>query len=277
MGRPSNPPLFQPIKHTTDEVVNRVQDNVKKLAGAVSETLEEYATTAELDTAIAAAVAALPGSVIALRVLTNGTVSYTPTAGTRDIILEEWGGGGGGGGAVATGAGQVSAGGGGGAGGYLRKVIKGIGAGPFTVAIGAGGTGVNGAAGNNGGNTTFNDETTTYTAFGGVAGGVGGLAGAFALLAQGGTRNTTSTNGDVNGTGTHGGHAFALSSSATLSGEGGHTSLGGGGQRNGGTTAGGNGVANTGGGGGGASAGNSSAAQTGGTGGTGLMLITELS
>lgn len=217
--------------------------------------------------------AAIYGRLRSTQVLTNGTTAYTPTAGTRDIVIEMWGGGGGGGGTAATGVGQTAAGAGGGGGGYLRKRIAAIGAGPFTVAIGAGGTGVNGAGGNIGGNTTFNDGATTYTAFGGQPGGVGVPTGVLAIN-SGAPRGATSTNGDVNGTGTHGGDGWA-NGAGVVSGPGGDTSLGGGGQRQAGTAAGGNGVAGTGGGGGGASAAASAAAQTGGAGGTGLMVISE--
>lgn len=228
-----------------------------------------------LDLTVAQMQAAIPyvGRLRAVRVLTNGTTSYTPTAGTTDVVLELWGGGGAGGGTAATGVGQTAAGAGGGGGGYLRKRIAAIGAGPFTVAIGAGGTGVNGAGGNTGGSTTFNDGTTTYTAFGGSGGSAGAAVGALTIT-SGASRGTTSTNGDVNGTPTLGGDGWA-NGTGVISGPGGCTSLGGGGQRNSGTTVGGAGVAGTGGGGGGASAAASAAAQTGGAGGTGLMVISE--
>lgn len=215
-----------------------------------------------------------PDAVIAVRVLTNGTTSYTPTPGTRDIIIELWGGGGSGGGAVATGAATVSVGGGGGSGGYLKKRIANIGAGPFTVAIGGGGTGASGLAGNAGGVTTFNDGTTTYTANGGGAGAVSAAVGVV-TAADGGIRAGVSTNGDINGYGVKGQFGLVCTTTTGFGGWGASTSLGGGASGAQATGAGSSGGTNTGSGGGGAM-GNNAAAQTGGNGAAGLMVITEL-
>lgn len=217
-----------------------------------------------------------PAGVIGVRVLTSGT-SYTPTNGTKDIILEMWGGGAAGGGAAATAAATSSSGSGGGSGSYLRKRITGLGAGPFTIAIGAGGTGVSGGTGNNGGSTTFNDGTTTYTAPGGNGGTTTG-AGAPFIAQAGGAGAAVATNGDVNGFGAPGQMALVYQTTAAISGAGGSTSLGGAGAAVIGTGAGvaGNAAgANTGSGGSGA-AGNNAAAQTGGAGAAGRIVITEL-
>lgn len=214
-----------------------------------------------------------------VRVLTNGTTSYTPTAGTRDIIVEGWAGGGAGGGSPIAGASLSSCGAGGGSGGYFRKRIANIGAGPFTVAIGAGGVGASAAIGGTGGDTTFNDGTTTYTAKAGTGGQPGGPASAAVTVSQAGGGGAVSTNGDVNGAGNPGGFGLVTGALTGVVGSGGATSLGG--ARGGSTVSAAtsfNGVAaiaNTGSGGGGGYS-NNAAASTGGNGATGLIVITEI-
>jgi trimeric autotransporter adhesin len=214
------------------------------------------------------------GGLNSKKVITNGTTSYTPTSGTKSVMIELWGGGGAGGGSAAT---AGSAGGGGGSGGYARYFWSSVGAGPYTVAVGAGGTGVSGATGNAGGNTTFNTGSLTVIASGG-AGGIGGTGGAFIKFTIGGVGGG-SLNGDINAFGAPGGNAMtSLLATTEVSGVGGSTSLGGGGVAVSCTTAttvvGVAGKANTGGGGGGSVSGTGTA-QTGGAGGTGLMYIWE--
>lgn len=223
---------------------------------------------------IRSAMAAEP---IGFRVITSGT-SYTPTTGTTSIVIELWGGGGAGGGTAATAAGTCAAGGGGGSGGYLRKRIGSVGAGPFTVAIGAGGTGVSGSNGNAGGATTFNDGSTTYTAQGGGGGFVGGAGGPGLQFTQGGAGAAVSVNGDVNAYGATGKWGLIIGTAAGVAGDGAPTALGGNGAGNifSGTTS--NGAAaqaNTGSGGAGSNAGNSATTRAGGAGGSGLITVLE--
>ncbi|GKX56363.1 hypothetical protein SOASR030_24750 [Leminorella grimontii] len=78
---------------------------------------------------------------------------YTPTAGTKRIIVEAIGGGGASGGVGATTTARVSMSGCGTNGAYAKVLIDTPSAAP--VIIGAGGAGVVNAAGNNGGTTSF--------------------------------------------------------------------------------------------------------------------------
>lgn len=133
-------------------------------------------------------------------VILNGTTSYATPAGVVAINIQGSAAGGGGGGCAQTGTNDGMAGGAG-SGGYFTKLIVSP-SGTYTVAVGAKGTG--GAAGNNagtdGGNTTFANGATTYTANGGK-GAPGTVANAHSL---GGAGGAISTNADVNVAGTPG-------------------------------------------------------------------------
>lgn len=206
---------------------------------------------------------------------TAGAGTYTPTSGMVYCQIECVGGGGAGGGAAATAGGENSVGGGGGAGEYTRAMFSAatIGA-SIAVSVGAGGTGVSGAAGNNGGNTTVG--STILSAVGGsggtqangagsqqTSGGAGGTGGVGADLAiPGGTGDSGLT--------TLGGFASGGNGGANTLGpsdnNGRHTVAGGG--------VGLPGIAYGSGGGGGAN-GVSSAARVGGDGADGVIVITE--
>jgi hypothetical protein len=121
------------------------------------------------DTGGANWVTAYSWRLINIRYITaSGT--YTPTAGTNGVDVELVGGGAAGGGAIGPSSGFVSAGAGGGGGGWGRKRIL-TGFSGVSCTIGAGGTPVLGAAGNNGGATSFGG---LITATGGTGGTVGG-------------------------------------------------------------------------------------------------------
>lgn len=113
----------------------------------------------------------------------NGT--WTKPAGAQRVFVQVQAGGGAGGGAVTNISGSSAMGGGGGGGGYVEAWFD---ASSLTsteaVVVGAGGTGVSGAAGNNGGNSTFDiltanggsggpTRSTSAVAFG-IEGGAGG-------------------------------------------------------------------------------------------------------
>ncbi|WP_160286406.1 hypothetical protein [Pseudomonas knackmussii] len=107
------------------------------------------------------------GRLLGVQIFTaNGT--YTPTAGTKSVIIEAVGGGGAGGGAAATSSGQLSTGSGGHGGAYgkgrFTSAFSGV-----TVTIGAGGTAA--AAGANSGG---NGGTTSFGALLSCPGGLGG-------------------------------------------------------------------------------------------------------
>ena len=170
----------------------------------------------------------------------NGT--YTATSGTNFVVVEVIGGGGGGGQ-----QGNPQGGGGGGAGGYARKKITSSFSGQ-TVTIGSGG-----AVTATGGTSSFGSlVTATGGSGGGLTGGEGGVG----------------SSGDLNlkGSGGSGG-----STSYVACGSGGSGFMGYGGGAGGGSTLN-NAGANTGGGGGG-----NYPAQTGGTGGSGLVVVYEFS
>lgn len=114
-----------------------------------------------------------PGRLLNTQLFTTSGI-YTPTVGTRTIIIELLGGGGAGGGSAPTSSGQQASGSGGGSGGYVKaRLTSGFSGQPIT--IGAGGTGVSNSNGNPGGNTLFMSLTAT--------GGGGGVTGAATTLA----------------------------------------------------------------------------------------------
>lgn len=99
-----------------------------------------------------------PGRFLGVQVFTN-TGAYTPTAGTKAIVVEGVGGGAGGTGVPATGGGAGAVGGGGGSGASFKVLIR-TGFSGATVTIGTGGAGVVGSAGIAGGATSFGTFAT---------------------------------------------------------------------------------------------------------------------
>lgn len=210
----------------------------------------------------------------------TGAYTYTPTAGTRFIVIELQGAGGGGGGVVQPGGTSIALGTGGGGGGWLRKLLTTA----FSGATGVvGALGAGGAAGNNAGiigaDTTFiqTGGGTTYTASGG-SGGAGGSASANAFNASGAAGGTT-TNGDnnLNGQGSIGAIATGLNN--LISSRGGKSMYSRGAGFNiingSNSSAAGPAATGNGGGGGGAIANGTGAAAAGGDGTNGLVIIYE--
>ena len=140
------------------------------------------------------------GPQIAMQVLTSGT-TWTCPLGVRTAKITGTGGGGSGG----KSSGSVVSAGGSGAGTFIKQVRLTPGT-AYTYAIGSAGASQTtaGVAGNNGGNTTFNDGVTTYTA----TGGGGGSAGT--QMTNSFTAGSTATNGDIN---VRGGWGLGLASS----------------------------------------------------------------
>ena len=215
----------------------------------------------------------------------NGT--FTVPAGVTSIKVECWGGGGAGGAAQ----GNPSAGGGGGGGSYVRNnaitVVPGQ---SYTVTVGAGGLGVNNAAGPAGGDSWFGSVSTIL-----AKGGNGGArATANNTTASGATAVTTGNVGSTSPYSYYGG-AGGTGGANGASGGGGGSSAGTGSSGNPGigvnagaaVTGGGAGVAgstnsadgadntNLGGGGAGARAGNNTD-RAGGNGGNGKVVITYI-
>lgn len=94
-----------------------------------------------------------PGRLLRTTVLTSGT-SHTTTAFTTAMVVKVQGAGGGGGGCTSVASAAAGAGGGGG-GSYAERYFVVEPSTAYAYTIGAAGTGVSGAAGNNGGNSTF--------------------------------------------------------------------------------------------------------------------------
>lgn len=209
------------------------------------------------------------GVLLGRQTLTSGT-TYTPTSGTKKILVRMWGGGGAGGGCSAV---AGCAGGGGGSGGYAEYFFSGV-TGTYAYVIGAGGTGNSGAAGGVGSSTTMTISGTTITAFGGSGGAF--TAGSAAIkFMLGGAGGVISTNGHVNGAGIPGNNGMTSTvNTVVMSGAGGSTSLGGGGNGRSTTGAGNAAITNTGSGGGGAAA-TAGTAGAGGAGAAGMIIITE--
>ena len=201
----------------------------------------------------------------------SGTTVYTPTAGTRAVYVECIGGGGAGGGAAVSSA-NLSLGGGGGAGAYSAKWLTGSIKSSYTVSVGAGGTGVSGAAGNAGGSTTF-DSPSICTAAGGSGGGT--LAAGTAVNTQGGGAGGLSSSGvgDLKLDSADGGWGLRLSASIGRAGSGGGAPIGGG--LTGAPAATAAGIAGGNYGGGGSGAITTAAVQTGGAGASGVIRIWE--
>lgn len=205
------------------------------------------------------------GTLIGVRTITSST-TYTPTAGTNSVIVEIIGGGGAGGGSPATGAGQLSGGAGGCAGGYIKTRLT-TGFSGATVTIGSAGVGATGAAGGNGGNTSFG----ALTANGGTGGLTQGPSASF--NANNSSNAGTASGGNIlNINGAMGSAAYGTG--PIIGGVGANSPLGSGGYP-GFSGAGGSSASGFGAGGGGSANGASSAAQTGGAGAAGVVIIHE--
>lgn len=208
------------------------------------------------------------GRLIGVQVFTaNGT--YTPTPGTKSVVVEVQGGGGGGGGSPATGAGQMSSSSGGNGGTYGRSRIT-AGFAGVAVTIGAGGTGGVGVTGSPGGTSSFG---AFVSAPGGTGGGPIGPVIPPAVAAQVGNVTPASGGNISNEVGGIGAIGILASTGSGFSGSGGSSKFGGGpqGSPNG---AGANGVSK-GTGGSGALTTVSSAANTGGNGAPGIVIVWE--
>jgi hypothetical protein len=163
------------------------------------------------------------GRLLNIQVLaTSGT--YTPTVGTKSIVVEGVGGGGAGGGVPGVSAGSAAAGGGGSAGAWGRKRLL-SGFSGVAVTIGAGGGAASGnAAGNPGGTTSFG----TFLSLPGGGGGGGGAPGSGGI--SGLTGGSPSASGaDIGSFGTVGGVGVVVSAASAFSGFGGAAVFGAGG------------------------------------------------
>ncbi|EME1467873.1 phage tail protein [Serratia marcescens] len=218
-----------------------------------------------------------PGRLLNVKTFTtSGT--YTPTPGTKSIIVEGVGGGGGAGGAPFTSSGYYTGTGGGGAGGYFKTRITNI---PATVLVTVGKGGSGGAGGEIGNNSNGGDgELTSFGSYAQASGGKGstttntpentGLSYRFGSGFGG-----FATNGNIiNSDGSAGTASLILTVGSGLSGAGGASFFSAGGAPTPFNSPGSDGKAGAGGG-GVVSMSNSSVVCKGGSGGDGLIIVYE--
>lgn len=255
--------------------MSRVLNLIKALSADPSTNIvtAQVSPVNHADTKQLATGEAVKGRLINVRVFsTPGVSTYTPTTGTKSVLVEVQGAGGGGGGTGSTGSGSFAAGGSGGAGGgyaasYLTSGFSGVG-----ITVGAGGGGAANSAGATGG-------TSAFGALINCVGGAGGTLGISTsttngMLAIGGAMGGTATGGNIiNEQGGHGMCAFVNTS--PLSGSGGSSHFGSGAYYFSGTSAG-RPATNPGSGGSGAcSLQNNPSGITGGNGADGIVIIWE--
>lgn len=216
------------------------------------------------------AVAGGNGALIGIQTFT-ATGTWTPTVGTKDIVVEVRGSGGGGGGGDGTG-GLSGAGGGGGQGGRsVGRFLAAVLGATEAVTVGNGGTGgvgAGGVAGGAGGTVSFGGPVLIQ-ATGGAGGGGPGTSGNGANGGGGGLGSL----GDLNVSGQDGGASFSAATDA-MSGIGGGEGGGAGVFR---AAAQALGVAGTDGGGGSGGVSNASTSANGGAGGKGYVIVYEYS
>jgi hypothetical protein len=208
--------------------------------------------------------------------------TYTPTVGTRRVLLRMTGGGGGGSGVGASATGGKGAAGAGGASGtYIEKLISpGVLITGGTITIGAGGAGgVGSNAGATGADTAATIQAVTYTAKGGFGGPDGGSNlgnfGSPGHARKGPLYQTGSSTGDINSAdlGNYGIGAQNSGDSVVIGGSGGSGRMGIGGASN--EQGNGNSANGHGAGGGGASNWQDGSAYNGGAAAAGIVLIDE--
>jgi len=206
------------------------------------------------------------GRLLNVRVFsTPGTTTYTPTAGTKSVIVEVQGAGGAGGNAPTVNTSQFCAAGGGGAGGYAKSWIT-SGFSGVTVTVGAGG--VQGGTAN-GGTSSFG---SLVSASGGGAGG-NAVAATTPGVVGGGGGGSGSGGNIFNNNASPGSMGIALSLVNFISGPGGQSTYGG--TSLGQAVSGAGDAGNLGSGGSGAATANGSGGWTGGRGGDGFVIVWE--
>ena len=135
------------------------------------------------------------GRLLNVRTFTSSG-TYTPTAGTKFVVVEVQGGGGGSGGVPATGPSSVAASGAGGAGAYAKAYIT-SGFSGVSVTVGAGG-----AAGTSGGGDGGTGGTSSFGSLVSCPGGTGGVstgsvAVSFPTSRGGSTETAAPTGGNI--------------------------------------------------------------------------------
>ncbi len=220
------------------------------------------------------------GRWLSTTIKTSGT-AYTTGGSTNTIHVVMIGGGGAGGAVNSNNASNAGVGGGGASGGYAEKWFAVSPNTAYTYQVGAGGSvggfpAANaGATGGQGTNSFFVVGATNVVANGGP-GGTGALG--TAAIALGGAMPSTSTSGDINGTGAAGNPGIVVNATVAVGGSGGNSFAGGGGRGTNVNNAGGAAVENTGGGGaGGTAIGLNTTVAVGAAGGAGVVIVEEYS
>jgi len=206
----------------------------------------------------------------------NSSGTYTPTAGTKSVIIEVQAGGGGGGGAGYTSNSTVSLGSGGGGGGYAKTKLTVAAATGATVTVGSGGAGgsIAPTSGTAGGNSSFGALCVTV----GGSGGFGQAQATPPFTATGvvGGSVSTPTPNILSIPGGSSSPGFAVSTGSCVGGNGGNSALGTGGLGAGNNNISGNAGRGYGGGGGaGVSQNSPSAGQAGSAGSSGVVVVWE--
>lgn len=145
---------------------------------------------------VGAAITAASGRLIGPPQVFTSSGTYTPTAGTKFVVVEVQGGGGGSGGVPATGASSVAASGAGGAGAYAKAYIS-SGFSGVSVTVGAGG-----AAGSSSGGDGGTGGTSSFGSLVSCPGGTGGsstgsVAVSFPASRGGSTETAAPTGGNI--------------------------------------------------------------------------------
>lgn len=266
---------FQSGKASSAQI-NKVLRQSSAMAYVLAQFISDSANVDVLDNGNVAAILAnlkasmtalTPGRLLGKKILTGSGV-YTPTIGTKSIIVEAIGGGGAGGGSAATTSGQQASGSGGGSGAYVMATFT-TGFAGANYIIGSGGTGTTANNGGNGSATTF----LTINA-GGGSGGPVGVASVSSVIS--GSFGGTASGGDINAAGPNGNSGIVYTSAVSVGGFGGSSKIYPG---NGGAAraSAGDGFPATGYGcgGGGANSGSSGTTRAGGNGTQGLIIIWE--
>lgn len=217
-----NPGTGTPATIVSADFMNAVQEELLNVLNAA-----DIAPSKTDDTQLLAAIKAVTvGRLLNVQVFTSSG-TYTPTPGTKSIVVDMTGGGGGGGGCGATGASTCAAAGGGAAANFIRSRLT-SGFSGASVTIGAGGAAATVGANNggNGGGTIFGSLT--------VNGGVGGAGNsAFAPPNSGGNggQNSgfTAPGSLINIAGQSGLEGYAFIAASPHGGQGGSGPLGSGG------------------------------------------------
>jgi hypothetical protein len=173
-------PIIQGALDALEGRIRTLETGARSLLTTVTTAVSNISTLTTLLTATSGSLTSLTslvgsGRLWANRQVLTGAGTYTPTSGTKRVIIRMVGGGGGGGGANSTAGTADSSGAGGNSGWYLEirsSGSNGVNVTGGSYSCGSGGAGGSTApgTGGTGGDTTITVNGTTYTAKGGTGG-----------------------------------------------------------------------------------------------------------